>query len=692
MNNESIKEVEDFIQAYLAENDIMMKKLLGLSPDINLDDEENERLICDAIDNLVCGTEERREYFYRRIEGEKDTNTIYSLAEILSYTNQFDKIKEFLDREHDGKLRGVDFNKSLLLEGLARSPEYHPFIEELLCDRNKALKYFNYPDFYVTSILSKIDDLPVVDSFIKENAQRKNDSNGDIAGNRGRKQYELNAKHYIQIIQSTKNSDYIKKCFYNKELCDSLGFGYHEKVALAISSKDSKCIEECLNSQERASLTNEEISGLYIAHENEAFVIDSISDATKHGIDEEILPTIIMKRKISAEKVKDLPIFKSEEGKIALSLYEGKSSAYDSNYKLQDIEICLPEDMTIGIEIESTGFYSELIHGTLGLNGWEAKNDGSITNNEKKKIGVEVVSPVLSGNTQETTKSIIAVTETLKSMGQYTNDSCGGHIHIGANYLKSEQAFRNLFELWNNNEKILYIISNKAGELPRFSFSRYAEPISQDAEENIGEVIKLSDENDLEKLKFNIAKKQEGRYKGINFKNLGTFGKDTVEFRLSNGTIDSRTWIENVNLFGGLVKTAQDLAEIQSKNPEDRTQEEAERLAIFDRLGTDNTLSEAERAELLIKLVIQEDKSRPIYMERYKINRELLNQNPELEEEIDEKVSHSLIRYSDKNIIGKRVFTGSKPVTGMEMGEIGSFLQSDRMIENTKNFGRIVDK
>ena len=70
MNNESIKEVEDFIQAYLTENDIMMKKLLGLSPDINLDDEENERLICDAIDNLVCGTEERREYFYRRIEEE----------------------------------------------------------------------------------------------------------------------------------------------------------------------------------------------------------------------------------------------------------------------------------------------------------------------------------------------------------------------------------------------------------------------------------------------------------------------------------------------------------------------------------------------------------------------------------------------------------------------------------------------
>ena len=63
------------------------------------------------------------------------------------------------------------------------------------------------------------------------------------------------------------------------------------------------------------------------------------------------------------------------------------------------------------------------------------------------------------------------------------------------------------------------------------------------------------------------------RYSGINFMNTGSQGKNTIEFRLANGTIDPDTWIENINLFGGLVKSAQELAEIQKKPENERTEE-----------------------------------------------------------------------------------------------------------------------
>ena len=66
--------------------------------------------------------------------------------------------------------------------------------------------------------------------------------------------------------------------------------------------------------------------------------------------------------------------------------------------------------------------------------------------------------------------------------------------------------------------------------------------------------------------------------------------------------------IDNINLYGGLVKVSQELAEIQAKEPGNRTPEEKEKLAIFDRLGTDENLLEAERAELLIQLVIEDEK------------------------------------------------------------------------------------
>lgn len=51
---------------------------------------------------------------------------------------------------------------------------------------------------------------------------------------------------------------------------------------------------------------------------------------------------------------------------------------------------------------------------------------------------------------------------------------------------------------------------------------------------------------------------QNGRYYGINFKK-----QDTIEFRLSNGTLNANTWIENINLFGGIIKVAQNIAIIQ---------------------------------------------------------------------------------------------------------------------------------
>ena len=101
----------------------------------------------------------------------------------------------------------------------------------------------------------------------------------------------------------------------------------------------------------------------------------------------------------------------------------------------------------------------------------------------------------------------------LKKVEQYTNSSCGGHIHIGADYLTSVQAFNNLKELWTNNEKIFYIISNKEGELPREGIEAAAVPVSQEMESELEETIQIDDEDDLDNFKRNLAKKQKDRYK-----------------------------------------------------------------------------------------------------------------------------------------------------------------------------------
>ena len=123
------------------------------------------------------------------------------------------------------------------------------------------------------------------------------------------------------------------------------------------------------------------------------------------------------------------------------------------------------------------------------------------------------------------------------------SDNCGGHIHIGTNYLTIEESWSNLGDIWGNTEKILYIISNEVGELPRYKVNQTAKPFSKVLEERLNDERGEVEKKDSKKFMINV---QNERYYGINFKKF-----DTIEFRLSNGTLNANTWIDNINLFGG---------------------------------------------------------------------------------------------------------------------------------------------
>lgn len=234
------------------------------------------------------------------------------------------------------------------------------------------------------------------------------------------------------------------------------------------------------------------------------------------------------------------------------------------------------------------------------------------------------------------------------------SDNCGGHIHIGTNYLTIEESWSNLGDIWGNTEKILYIISNEAGELPRYKVNQTAKPFSKVLEEKLnderGEV-----ENKKDSKKFMINAQHE-RYYGINFKKF-----DTIEFRLSNGTLNANTWIDNINLFGGIIKVAQDIAIIQKEPEKERTLEEQNLLRNFDIIKQEK-ISEYKRLEALLTLVIPEG-DRDIYRKRYEENSKLLGQNPELKESI---INGLAKRKIDMDQIGRKVFLGEDGITGEE--------------------------
>lgn len=289
-------------------------------------------------------------------------------------------------------------------------------------------------------------------------------------------------------------------------------------------------------------------------------------------------------------------------------------------------EIGLDEKMTIGMEIESEGAMSSQIQTLKKVaqkqvdgetRGWEIHGDGSL------EEGVEVVSPILTDN-KDDVEDIYMVCSMLQKCGHYTNERCGGHIHIGADYLKSKEAYVNLFEIWGNAEKIICKMSNDIGTIPRMGLQEYASPISPKLNEAIeSETINLESEEDLEQFISEIQEVQESRFSGLNLLNINN-GKNTIEFRISNGTINPDTWIENARLYGRIVQISQKLAEIEKQL---EWSKEDERLLDL-KAHLKEEISEQEKMEILLELLFSEEE-RKVYRERYISSSELLEQIPD---------------------------------------------------------------
>lgn len=97
-------------------------------------------------------------------------------------------------------------------------------------------------------------------------------------------------------------------------------------------------------------------------------------------------------------------------------------------------------------------------------------------------------------------------------------------------------------------------------------------------------------------------------------------GKNTIEFRLSNGTLDPNTWMENIKLYGRTVQMAHEISMINMKlsQGEQITEEEKKKLQMKAMLKGDVTNDE--KMEALMGLLFEE-KEKGIYWERYFANK-----------------------------------------------------------------------
>ena len=443
--------------------------------------------------------------------------------------------------------------------------------------------------------------------------------------------YGSNGDHICSLIKSVNDPEFTKECIKNRK---KYGLSSEAAIDLIKSVNDPEFTKECIKNYKKYKLNDDNVADLIRTLNDleyiKGFVKEQIQNKNINGKNIHYIIQLALFTK-DMELIENLR--KNCDAKIVEEL--------DRYLKIQPTT--LPKEMTIGVEIESEGPCNwENIRETIDEAelDWVAKDDGSLQN------GTEVVSTILTESTAS--MEIFKICQELRRLRQTTSKRCGGHIHIGADYLTDIQDWRNLRTIWNNAEGIFYAISNAKGEIPRQGVIEYASPISK-KDETFSETIKLDSEDDLEKYIKLLKEIQGSKYSGINYRNVGSSGKNTIEFRLPNGTINPTTWVENINLFGGLIRTSHELSKIMKKTEEQRTEEEKQMLYNYEILQTET--DEKKDAEALIKLCVLPEQVKT-YLERYNVNSKLLKHSPEIYKRLKERISTKKI--------GQKVFTGEE--------------------------------
>ena len=298
---------------------------------------------------------------------------------------------------------------------------------------------------------------------------------------------ELKLKYIEQVEDKEKQQKIIKTIKEDKAKIDSLEHIVDEnlKARILMSVKDDKKKKKAL---EQIDIEDET---------NLAIVVASF-------VDDEI-------KKEYIDKIK-------ERGNKALIEIEFRSRELVKKVLLcptrKYTRIGIDETITIGTEIEAEGPLSkQLLLKKKVLEDWDVKDDSSLED------GVEISSPKMVDN-EVNVENIYMICEALSRCNAYTSERCGGHIHIGADYLKSKEAYMNLFDIWGNAERLIYKISNQKGEIPRYGIPEYAAPISSKLNAALEqETINLADEESLDNFICQVINAEESRFTGLNLLN-----------------------------------------------------------------------------------------------------------------------------------------------------------------------------
>ena len=246
-------------------------------------------------------------------------------------------------------------------------------------------------------------------------------------------------------------------------------------------------------------------------------------------------------------------------------------------YKLDEIQKYEPRYKSIigtkrpfGVEIEVgsmkkdtsvlSSFRENIADGTglmfpsrnLYKTSWQYVRDCSINDSEnpfKEVIGYEFVSPILN-DTKETWLSLKEICTEIRDMNYFITDKCAAHVHIDASSIrKKPNALINLYKIWMAYEDVIFNFGY-FGMNPRRCIGKFSVPLCT----NISNTMELLDLAKDKSYKVVLDYLYLARHSAINIMNIRdeivmSTGKNTIEFRCANGTLNPFYWQQLVKLY-----------------------------------------------------------------------------------------------------------------------------------------------
>lgn len=177
--------------------------------------------------------------------------------------------------------------------------------------------------------------------------------------------------------------------------------------------------------------------------------------------------------------------------------------------------------------------------------GWNAQHDGSLSTARPGYIGVEVVSPVLSGPAGIAEMKKVAAL--LEARGAAVNPTCGFHVHVGAKSVAGQdfdhiaEWVRKLINQVAHHEKALYGASGTR----RREASRFCRSV-KDRWQPLAKTVLKKRHIKVDEMRINAGL---DRYQLLNLQPLFYRDQATVEFRGFSGTtsgLKMAAWVQMV--------------------------------------------------------------------------------------------------------------------------------------------------